>query len=332
MTSIRRKRHVGLAAIAVAMLILWSVLPARAADEVNVRFSWKLKGEYAAFYTALDRGFFAQRGLDVHLGEGAGAPAALGALLQGQEDIVVLPGIFAISAIQKGMPVKLIAMYQPKIPVVIIAHPGVKLASAKDMEGKLIATSVGETGTTYLSVLCKITGTDCDKIRRVQLDAQARVPAFMQQQVDLVSVYRNNDLPILEQTTNSTFPMLDLPAAGLGIPGLSLVTSDSLISQRPDVLRRFLAAVNEGIEAARQDPEAAADAMIRNWPGAPPRPIVVAQVKATNTSTALPAPGKPAGWVDPASIAFSIELLKTDEQIDQPKPASAFFDNALLPR
>ena len=216
--------------------------------------------------------------------------------------------------------------------MVIIGHPGTKLTSAKDMEGKLLATSVGETGTTYISVLCKITGTDCDKIRRVQLDARARVPAFMQNQVDLVSVYRNNDLPILEQTTRMTFPMIDLAAAGLRIPGLSLVSSDSLIGQRADVLRRFLAAVAEGIEAARQDPEAAAASMIKNWPGAPPLPIVVAQVKATNVSTALPAPGKPVGWVDPASIDFSLELLKEDEQIDHPKPAAAFFDNALLPR
>ena len=114
MVPIRRKRHFGLAGVAAAMLLLSSVLPAHAADEVNVRFSWKLKGEYATFYTALERGFFAKRGLDVHLGEGAGAPAALGGLLQGQEDVVVLPGIFAISAIQKGMPIKLIAMYQPR--------------------------------------------------------------------------------------------------------------------------------------------------------------------------------------------------------------------------
>jgi NitT/TauT family transport system substrate-binding protein len=77
MASIRRKRCFGRTGIAALLLILASALPSRAADEVNVRFSWKLKGEYAAFYMALDHGFFAQHGLNGHLGEGAGANALL---------------------------------------------------------------------------------------------------------------------------------------------------------------------------------------------------------------------------------------------------------------
>ena len=315
----------------VLLAAIISTRPACAADDVNVRFSWKLKGEYASLYMALDRGLFAKRNLNVRLGEGAGAPAALGALLQGQEDIVVLPGIFAISAIQKGMPIKLVAMYQPKTPVVIIAHPGVRLDEPKDIEGKSIATSVGETGTTYLAVFCKINHLDCDKVRRVQLDLQARVPAFVQKQVDLVSVYRNNDLPILEQTTKTVYPTMDLADAGLAIPGLSLVSSDKTIAKRPEVLRRFLAAMNEGIDAARTDPEGAAAAMIKNWPGAPAMPIVVSQVKATNASTVPATPGKPTGWVSPQTVDFSLELLKSDEGINNPKPAAVFFDNSLLP-
>jgi len=55
--------------------------------------------------------------LAVRMGEGAGSQAALGALVQGQEDIVIMPAIFAASAIQKGMPIKIIALYHPKTPV-----------------------------------------------------------------------------------------------------------------------------------------------------------------------------------------------------------------------
>src|SRR6185437_3989161 len=80
------------------------IAPAARADEAfNVRFSWKLKGEYAPFFLARDRGLFTKAGFTVHLGEGAGADAALGAVLQGQEDVVVIPGIYALSAISKGM-------------------------------------------------------------------------------------------------------------------------------------------------------------------------------------------------------------------------------------
>ena len=41
-------------------------------EQVNVRFSWKLKGEYAAMYVAQEKGYYAREGLNVRLGE---APA-----------------------------------------------------------------------------------------------------------------------------------------------------------------------------------------------------------------------------------------------------------------
>src|SRR5438552_13356287 len=98
--------------LSVALLIaaLVSAVASRAAaeDQVKVRFSWKFKGEYAPLYLAQERGFFKRENLDVRSGEGSGAQAALGALIQGQEDVVVLQGVFALSAIQKDIPVKLI--------------------------------------------------------------------------------------------------------------------------------------------------------------------------------------------------------------------------------
>ena len=35
---------------------------ARAGDTVNLRFSWKLKGEYAPLFVAREKGYFAEQG------------------------------------------------------------------------------------------------------------------------------------------------------------------------------------------------------------------------------------------------------------------------------
>lgn len=315
---------------ALASALIWQTA-ASAADQVNVRFSWKLKGEYGPLYMAQEKGFFAEKGLSVRLGEGAGAPAALGALLQGQEDVIVLPGIFAISAIQKGMPIKLIAIYHPKTPVVIISHQDNPALKPKDLEGKSIVTSVGETGTTYLSTFCAINHIDCDKIKKVQVAAQSRVNYFLQKQVDLVTVYRSNDLPALEQKVGHKFPTIDMAKYGLAIPGLAAVSSDAVIAKKADVLKRFLAAVDKGIDATRKDPEGAAKAMLKHWTAGPSVGIVEAQIKATIDAIEVP-PGHPAGWIEPSEITSSLDLLKTDEKIGAPRPAKDFFTNDLLPK
>lgn len=305
--------------------------PASANDEVKVRFSWKLKGEYGPFYMALDKGYFAENKLDVRLGEGAGAPAALAALLQGQEDVVVLPGIFAVSAIQKGMPIKLIATYHPKTPVVIISHPENPARTPKEMEGKSIAVSVGETGTTYLGTFAKQNGVDFDKIKRVQVDAQSRVNYFLQKQVDMVTVYRSNDLPLLEARVGKSFPMIDMAEKGLAIPGLAAVSSDAIIAKRGDVLKRFLDAVDKGVAATKKDTKGASAALLKVWSAAPKIELVEAQVKET-VAAIEQIPGRPIGWTDPKLISSTLDLLKTDQNIGTPKPVEAFINNDLLPR
>lgn len=42
---------------------------ASAADDVRVRFSWKLKGEYGHLYLAQDQGFYAAKNLAVRSGQ-----------------------------------------------------------------------------------------------------------------------------------------------------------------------------------------------------------------------------------------------------------------------
>ena len=325
-------RKVGNLASAVAVIV--SMLAAtsgaaQAQEQVNVRFSWKLKGEYAAMYVAQEKGFYAREGLNVHLGEGAGSPAALGALLQGQEDAVLLPAIFALTAISKGMPVKLISLYHPVTPIALISWPENPVKVPKDLEGKTIGTAIGETGTTYLDSFCKNNGVDCSKVKKVQVDAQSRVPLFVQHKVDVVSVYQTNDLPVLEEKQGTKFVVLEMDKNGLSVPGMALVSSDAIIAKKPETLRKLLKAVGEGVVEMKKDPAEAANMLVKNWPGHPSITAVTTQVKAT--ADAIPAAaGHPVGWVDEKVIANALQLLKSTGEIDAPKPPDAYFTNSLL--
>lgn len=223
-----------------------------------------------------------------------------------------MPGIFAASAIQKGMPIKIIALYHPKTPVVMISHPDKAILKPQDLEGKIVAHAVGETGTSYLGTFCAVNKIDCTRIKMVQMDAQSRIAHFLQNQVDAVSIYRTSDLPVLEQRTGIKFPILDLAQYGLVVPGLAAVTSDAAIARNPDVLKRYLAAVGEGIDATRRDPRAAANAIAKVWQVGPPVDVIEAQVRAT-IDAMVPEEGKPIGWIDAKLIEQTIELLATEQ-------------------
>jgi len=315
-----------------AALFAASTGPAFAQEQVNVRFSWKLKGEYAPFYLAEDSGAYARRNLAIHMGEGAGAPAALAALLQGQEDLVVLPGIFAIDAIERGMPIKLIAIYHPQMPIAVVGQPGSALRTPADMLGKKMATSVGATGATYLPPFCAINKIDCSKIVQVQMNSSVGQAAFLQGQLDMGILYLNVELPLYEEKTGKTYPILRLSDWGMSIPGLAIVASKAGIQRRADVFRRVLAANDEAIAAATKNPEAAASALEKAWSGAPSHAVIEKQVKATMGAIVPDVAGKPVGWIDPSRIAFSRKILLQGEKGQSEAPDSAFFTNDLLPR
>lgn len=314
-----------------ATVAVGSVLAGQSAmaEDVNVRFSWKLKGEYGFFYLGEEKGLYKDAGVTLKLGEGAGSQAALGSLVQGQEDAVILPGIFAISAIQKGMPVKIIALYQPAAPVVLISQPDKPVTKPQDLEGKSIAHSVGETGTSYLGVFCEVNKIDCAKVNKVQMDSQSRVPQFLQKQVDVVSVYLTNDLPVLEDKTGVKYPVLDLTEYGLAVPGMAVVASDEGIAKKGAALKSFLAANAKAIEMTRADPAAATAALKAVWQAGPSDKVVQQQVEQTSASIRSSA-GTPVGWVDEKAIADSLKLIGSVEDIGEAKPLSAFYTNDLL--
>jgi NitT/TauT family transport system substrate-binding protein len=313
-----------------ALMIVWSMAQAAAAkDDVRVRFSYKLKGEYGLFYMGQAKGAYSDAGLTVRFGEGAGSQAALGGLLQDQDDLIVLPGIFAISAIQKGMPIKIIALYQPAAPAVLISQPENPVATPKDLEGKTLATPVGETGTTYLNLFCETNKVDCSRIKKVQIDVQARVAQFLANHIDVIGAYTTNDLPALEERVGKKFVVLDQVKYGLAVPGMAVVASDAGLKTKKDQFKKFLTATAAAIEMARKDPDGASAALKAAWPNSPSDTVVKTQI--INTSVSIPVgPGRPTGWIEQKAIDNALKLIGSVEDIGSPKPPANFYTNELL--
>lgn len=320
------KSAVAVGALATGALIGTS---ANAADDINVRFSWKMKGEYAHMYLTQAKGYFDEADLNVRMGEGAGSQAALGALLQGQEDVIIMPGTFALAAINQGMPIRVIGLYHPRVPAVLISHPENPIVKPADLEGKRVAHAVGETGTSFLGVVCEASNIDCDKINLVTMASNARVASFLQGQVDAVSVYTTNDLPIIERDVGKSFPVFNLGDHGLAVPGLAAVSSEAIIAAKGDALGRFLAAVDKGIRDTKADPEATAKALLAEWSGAPSLDAVVAQVEATVKAMPEHA-GHPFGWISEEDMSAAVQILATDETFGAPRPVDQYYTNRLL--
>ena len=320
------------AAAGLAILFATGMAPtalAQGADKLTVRFTWKLKGEYAPLFVALDKGYYKAEGLEVELAEGSGAQTVLKLLAGGNEKFGYGPAVSAAQAVSQGLPVKVVALYQTRAPMGVISFPDVPLKSPKDLEGKRLAISVGETFGDMLAPFCRINHVDIDKIQRIQMDASARTAQFLTRKIDVMSVYLSNEWPQIEKRANVKFNVLQVSEFGLNLLGASMIVGNAFAEQNPQTVKKLLRATAKGYQDAMADPKAAAKAMAKFMKVPEDPEVLERQVEATMVSTNAPS-GKPIGWQEAADWQANLTLLKETGGIAELKPLAAYYSNEFL--
>jgi NitT/TauT family transport system substrate-binding protein len=302
---------------------------AKAQEKVTVRFTWKLKGEYAPLYVALDKGYYKAEGLEMQLAEGNGAQNVLKALAAGNEQFGYGPGVAAAQAVTQGLPVKVVALYQTSAPMGVIAFPETLLKTPKDLEGKRLAVSVGETFGDMIRPFTRINNVDLSKIQLVQMDSSARTMQFLTKKIDVMSVYLSNELPQLEKRAKVKFNVMNAAEHGLKVLGSSMYVSNAFAEQNPETVKKVLRATAKGYRDAMADPKGAAKIMAK-YMAVPEQPDVLEkQVEATMVSTNAPE-GKPLGFQEAGPWQANLDMLKETGAVTELKPLSAYFTNEYL--
>ena len=298
-------------------------------EKLTVRFTWKLKGEYAPLYVALEKGYYKAEGLDVALAEGNGAQNVLKALAAGNEKFGYGPAVALATAVSQGLPVKVVALYQTSAPMGVIAFPDTPLKAPKDLEGKRLAISVGETFGDMIRPFARVNNVDLGQVQLIQMDASARTMQFLTRKIDVMSVYLSNELPQIEKRAGVKFNVIKVTDFGLSVLGSSMYVSNEFAEQNPETVKKLLRATAKGYRDAMANPKQAARIMEKHMV-VPEQPDVLdAQVEATVVSTNAPA-GKPIGWQADPDWQANLNLLKETGGITDIKPLNAYFSNAYL--
>jgi ABC-type nitrate/sulfonate/bicarbonate transport system substrate-binding protein len=107
-----------------------------------------------------------------------------------------------------------------------------------------------------------------------------------------------------------------------------LVVTRKTISTRSDLVRRLVQAMGRGYEAARGNPQAAVQALVRANPGLDQR-LQLAATQAT-VPVFFPPAGKPWGYQDPAQWNAYGQWMLTNHLIKDPNAILNASTNELL--
>jgi NitT/TauT family transport system substrate-binding protein len=190
----------------------------------------------APFYVAVTKGLFKEEGLEVELIQ---VNPRLGAMAVMNGDVAFTTSfVSTFRGILQGLPLKLVMVGQKKGVYFLIASPEIK--DVQDLRGKTLGVSTMR-GTDHLVTeeLLRAKGLDPSLLRAVALgDTAVRAQSVAAGVVQAVTVSPPHDLTLQKMG----FHVLAGPPE-IGLPASGLFTSDRLIKENPQVVRRTLRAL-----------------------------------------------------------------------------------------
>ncbi len=233
-----RPLRVALAAAALVIL----AQAAQAADKITFGLDWIAEPEYGGYYEALAEGLYKKAGLDVTIYPGGPQVNTAQLLISGKLDFEISSNAFlALNFVQEAIPYKVIAAGFQKDPDCLIAHPGQGNDSFADLKGKPIAVSTNTRASWWLFLKSKYGYSD-SQLRPYGFS----LTPFLANKKAIQEAYVTSEPYLVHQATGEWPVVLALPDAGFDGYASLIATSDDMIQNHPDVVRRFIEASAQG--------------------------------------------------------------------------------------
>jgi len=260
------RRRPGLAALALTLLFGG---PALAQDKVRFQTDWIPSGEHAMYYGAWNKGIYAKHGIDITITRGYGSGDTVTKVASGAADF----GVADIAAVmtaraRTNVPVKTIAVLYNESPHSLFVLKSSGITNFKGLEGKKIGITPGNSHRFYFPEVAKKAGTDPNKLIWTNMDGAAMAAQLIAKNIDAAPFYSIHYYYINKAAVKAGEEILPLPFVEVGfkIYAASLITTDKMIQDKPDLVTRFLAATKEAFEWAAANPEEACKLHVVRFP------------------------------------------------------------------
>jgi NitT/TauT family transport system substrate-binding protein len=138
----KRARAILLLVAAVALVGLTA--EAQAPAKVVFALNWFAVGDHAAYWVALDRGYYKSRGLEVELQNSKGSGDSIAKVDSGRADVGLADAVVVIPRVAQGAKIKVVGAVFDLTPLNIWTRKDTGITKPKDLEGKLLAAPAGD--------------------------------------------------------------------------------------------------------------------------------------------------------------------------------------------
>ena len=340
--SVGRSAILGLLIVVVLVLALSAcqpvtLAPAASADAtpeaaltpVSIGVGYIPNVQFATFYVAIEKGFYAEEGLDVSLEYGF-ENDYLKLVGVGERQFMVGSGDQVIIGRAQELPVRYVMNWYTRYPVVVFAKESAGITQPADLAGKRIGVP-GPFGATYVALLGILEAaglTEADiQMESIGFTQAAAVSADT---VDAAVDYAVSGPVVLEQE-GEAITTIELDGY-LAMPSNGLVTNEATLESDPELVRKLVRATLRGVEYTLQNPDEAFEIALTFVPeaGGENEAINRAIFDATLPFWQVDEEATP-GATELADWQAATEFMQRIELIESVPAAEELFSNDYLP-
>ncbi|SCG34680.1 ABC transporter substrate-binding protein [Micromonospora halophytica] len=282
----------------------------KALEKVTYLTSFGNFGRDSYAWVAKEKGFFKEAGFDVEIKPGQGTGSVIQTIVGGQADFGPIDLTGGLLQLGNGAAKDFVAVaaIQQRTMAAIVTVEGKNIATPKDLEGKKLADTPTSVVRLLFPTYARLAGVDASKVTFVNGEAQSLMGMLGSGTVDGIGQFVVGQ-PTVEVVTKKKPVVLPYSDVMTDLYGNALITSSKLAKEKPEMVKRFTAALLKGLEYALANPQEAADLLKKNvnatntGAAAAELQLMAAYVRSSNSGTAL-------GTLDQERVAKSIALLQ----------------------
>jgi putative hydroxymethylpyrimidine transport system substrate-binding protein len=294
-----------------------------APEPLEVMLDFFPNADHAPIYAAEAGGHFKDVGLDVEIREPPDPAAPLKQVVAGRVDLAISYEPEVLRARDDGLAVQSVGALVQAPLTSIISLPSAGIRRPEDLDGKVVGTAGIDYQSAYLEAIAKRAGADVEE-RNVGFNLTG---ALLAKKVDAILGgfwnYEGTDLRLRGKDPQ----ILRIEKAGVPTYDELVIVANS--DQQDDRIKRFVAALERGVEDLKRDPDKALQGLLDANPDLDPK--LQREVLDVTLPLFQPPDGKPYGWQDPGEWNDFARWMRDNELLENLIDAEDSFTNEYLP-
>lgn len=224
-------------------------------DDVTIRLKWLHQSQFAGYYVAEQEGFYKEEGINVKLVPGGAETPSIQIVAGGSEQFGVSGMSQLIEARAQGIPVVALATTYRKNPLIWFGIDE-NIRTPQDLVGKKVGLTVGSNSDLLFKAMLKKTDVDINNITIVPV--KYNLSLLLEKKVGVYEGYLT-DQPITAELAGYKTYIINPSDYGINFYGDTLFTTEKVIQENPDLVKRVARATLKGWQFAYDHPEKAVD-------------------------------------------------------------------------